>query len=638
MSMFRQLWLAIIASMLLALTGSLFVSLLSARSYLESQLSIKNADNAAALALSLSQSNPDEVMVDLVVASLFDRGHYELIRVTDPIGKVMVERSAPEGDLGAPGWFVQVLPIAAQAGQAQISNGWKQVGAVTLVSHSRFAYAALWKSANQTVVALALAGLMGGYLGTLVLRRLRRPLDAVIGQANAITQRRFVTIEEPAVPELKQLATAMNATVTRLKTMFDDEAGRLEAVRREANCDSLTGLANRSYFMARLRDATTADESTGGTVFIARLANLAVVNQALGRNATDELLRAFGNALTGVGKEYSEALAARLNGADFALLVPGIAVSEPAAERLLQSLTQAATAFLPDQTSTWLGCGHFPRGVETETILAQVDAALASAEIEGRNGLRMVDMHQGDDVPKSAEEWSKLIRRALDRNWVRLVSFPVVSLEGRLLHRECPLRLMFDEKGEWQPAGRFWPVAERLRLTPQLDLAAVSLGLDELEAKPSLTGLAINLSASSIQLPEFRGELQTLLRRRQGTRRLWLEVSEAGALAHFDAFRSLCLELRDVGCQLGLEHFGRQFSEIGRLHDLGLDFIKVDASFIRGLEGNAGNQNFLKGLAAIAHGIGLKVIAEGVASEAELELLASVGFDGATGPAVKELL
>lgn len=66
---------------------------------------------------------------------------------------------------------------------------------------------------------------------------------------------------------------------------------------------------------------------------------------------------------------------------------------------------------------------------------------------------------------------------------MRLVSFPVVSLDGRLIHRECPLRLMFEEKGEWQPAGRFLPVAERRKLTPQLDLAAVALGLDELEAK-----------------------------------------------------------------------------------------------------------------------------------------------------------
>lgn len=224
MSMFRQLWLAIIASTLMALAGSLLVSMLSARAYLESQLSIKNTDNASALALSLSQSNPDAVMVELVVASLFDGGHYELVRVTDPQGKSMAERVGNHADAGAPAWFTQMLPIRAQAGQAQISSGWKQFGTVTLISQSRFAYAALWKSAQEMVMALSLAGLAGGYMATLVLRRLRRPLNAVIDQAQAITERRFVTMEEPAVPELQKLSQAMNATVARLKTMFDDEA------------------------------------------------------------------------------------------------------------------------------------------------------------------------------------------------------------------------------------------------------------------------------------------------------------------------------------------------------------------------------------------------------------------------------
>ena len=94
MSMYRQLWFAIIISMLLALGGSLLASLLSARSYLEQQLSMKNADNASALALSLSQQNPDAVMVELAVAALFDSGHYESIRIRDPHGKVIVERAA----------------------------------------------------------------------------------------------------------------------------------------------------------------------------------------------------------------------------------------------------------------------------------------------------------------------------------------------------------------------------------------------------------------------------------------------------------------------------------------------------------------------------------------------------------------
>ncbi len=636
MSMYRQLWLAIIVSMLLALTGSLLASMLSARAYLESQLSIKNSDNAAALALSLSQGEPDAVSVELTVSALFDSGHYELIRVIDPKGEIIVERSAPRGEVDVPEWFINQLPILAAPGQAQISDGWKQFGTITLVSHSRFAYSALWNNVLQMMMALTVACVIGGYLGSLILRRLKKPLQTVIDQATAITERRFITIDEPKVPELKQLAAAMNATVGRLKSMFDEEATRLESVRQEANCDPLTGLANRSYFMARLRELALHEESRGGSVFIVRMAYLATANQILGREAADDLLRRFGKVLGDTAQGAPEALAARLNGADFALLIPDLLNPQSTAEALLEKLCQEAAGLLPDRTTTWMACGHFLHGIDPSAILAQVDAALAAVESDGRNGLRIVNMSDDNAAPRSASEWSGMIRRALDNRWVRLVSFPVNDLAGQLIHRECPLRLMFDENGEWQPAGRFLPVAERLRLTPQLDLAAVALGLEELQAKPEICGLAINLSAASIQLPEFRGQLHRLLNQHTATPRLWLEVSESGALTHFDAFRELCLLLKHTGCQMGIEHFGRRFSEVGRLHDLGLDYIKVDASFIRDIDGNPGNQAFLRGLSTIAHGISMKVIAEGVASEAEFTALASLGFDGATGPAIRE--
>lgn len=636
MSMYRQLWLAIIVSTLLSLCGGLLASLLSARGYLESQLSIKNTDNATALALSLSQGNPDPVMVDLVVASLFDRGHYELIRVTDPAGKVMAQRIAPPGDLDAPSWFAHALPIRAHAGEAQISSGWKQFGSVTLVSHSRFAYGALWKSAYEMVLALSVAGLVGGYLGSLVLRRLRGPLNTVIEQANAITQRRFVTVEEPTVPELKQLAVAMNTTVGRLKSMFEEEAGRLETVRREANFDALTGLANRNHFMARLRQSLDSEDAVGGSLLLIRLADLVGINRRLGRVSTDDFLRLVGSVVGACADQSNPGVAARLNGADFAVLLSDGVDGRAAADSLLQALIQAATPFVENDAIAWIGVGRFTHGSDMGSLLARVDAAVASVEAHGSNAVCEALQDDADEMPRTSEQWAVMIHRALEHSWVRLISFPVVDASGKLSHRECPLRLMFDEKGEWLPAGRFLPIAERLKLTPALDLAAVALGIKELHAQPHLTGLAINLSASSVGDPDFRQKLIELLEGQKSVAtRLWLEVAESGALKHLDDFRELCRSLKQLGCRVGLEHYGHQFSQIGALHDLGLDYLKVDSSFVRGVDSNAGNVAFLRGLCSIAHNIGLQVLAEGVATQAELNALISLGFDGATGPAIQ---
>lgn len=636
MSMYRQLWLAIMVSTLLALAGSMLASMLSARSYLESQLSIKNTDNATALALSLSQSNPDPVTVDLVVASLFDSGHYELIRIVDSAGKTMSERVADKTELDAPLWFVRILPIQSIAGQAQISNGWKQFGTVTLVSHSRFAYGALWKSAYEMAIALSLAGAVGGYLGSLVLGRIRRPLQKVIDQAVAITQRRFVTVELPKVPELRQLAVAMNTTVGRLNSMFEEEATRLELVRKEANFDPLTGLANRSHFMARLRQAIDAEDSAGGTLMLVRLADLAGTNRRLGREVTDDFLKRVGIVVQDISATTASGVAARLNGADFALLLPMEKAGHTLAAQLLQQLILVAAPFVDGGSTAWIGFGRFAVESDMGSVLSQVDMALASAEAGGVDAVCEAAQDATNEMPRTADQWSAMIHRALDYKWVRLISFPVVNAQGALSHRECPLRLMFDEKGEWLPAGRFLPVAERLKLTPALDLVAVGLGLQELKANPDLPGLAINLSASSLEDASFQPRLLELISaQKELAPKLWLEVAEGGAFKHLDAFKALSRALNRMGCRTGLEHFGHHFSQIGLLTDLGLDYLKVDASFIRGIEPGAGNATFLKGLCAIAHNIGLQVVAEGVATTEEMVALWDLGFDGVTGPAVR---
>jgi EAL domain-containing protein (putative c-di-GMP-specific phosphodiesterase class I) len=170
-------------------------------------------------------------------------------------------------------------------------------------------------------------------------------------------------------------------------------------------------------------------------------------------------------------------------------------------------------------------------------------------------------------------------------------------------------------------------------MTTELDLAATRLALERIAA--GAAAVAVNLSGQSIVDTSFRQRLQTLVAsRKELAPRLWLEISEVGAFQHFVEFQAFCNALRPLGCRLGIEHFGRQFSEIGRLHDIGLNYLKIDGSFIRAINSQAGNQAFLKGLCNIAHNIGLTVIAEGVQTAEELATLPGLGFDAATGPAV----
>ncbi|MDP3539336.1 MAG: EAL domain-containing protein [Azonexus sp.] len=634
MSLFRQLWLAVIASTVIAFAGSFVASMLTARNYLEAQLAIKNNDNASSLALSMSQLDKDPITIELQVAAVFDSGQYASVRLVNPEGKVMIEKTSPPMAGDVPAWFVRVFPIDSQPGQAQVSSGWNQFGTVELISHSQFAYRELWNGAIKLLLWFIVGGGIMGLLGMRLLRRIKRPLDAVVGQAQAISERRFISIPEPTTPELKSLASAMNAMVDRLKAMFSEEAARLEKMRREATLDSLTGLANRAFFLNQMDAALSDDDAAPtGSLLMLRLADLAGINRRAGRETADELLRRLGATLLELTHDKPGAAAARLNGADFALLLPGIQDPTQAAEKLLDTLRDLVSAGMIDSERIGhVASGIYLHGQGIGSLLSRIDAALAAAETQGGLAWCRAESNNEQRAITNAD-WKKLLDGAIETQRLRLIEFPVAGNSGQLLHLECPLRLQASEGGEWLAAGSFMPMASRLSMTTELDLAAARLALERIAA--GAAAVAVNLSGESILDASFRRRLQAqIAARKELAPRLWLEVSEVGAFQHFEEFQAFCNALRPLGCRLGIEHFGRQFSEIGRLNDIGLDYLKVDGSFIRAIDTQPGNQAFLKGLCSIAHNIGLTVIAEAVQTAEELATLPTLGFDGATGPAV----
>lgn len=636
MSMYRQMWLAIFISTLLALMGGLLASTLNARSYLSEQLNLKNNDNATALALALSQQNADAVMIELTVSALFDSGHYELIRVVDPLGKSIVERSAAGSGQTAPAWFANLLPLNVAPGQAQISSGWNQTGILTLVSTTRFAYQSLWNSVLQLSLALGLSGLVGGFLGAMTLRRLREPLQRVIHQASAISERRFVTIALPDVPELRQLALAMNSTVSRLKDMFAEEAQRLEVLRITANYDALTGLPNRTFFMIQLLDLLDTEEAAGGHLLLVRASGFSRLSQQLGAPRANEMLKAFAQVLH-EHKVQTQGVAAHIGDSDFVLLLPSRIKAQDAADDLLKALVQACSPWLDPATPVvHIGIASLSRGQDIASLLAQAATALAVAESQGINAIRTNDGAADADLPGSEAEIAQLIGRALDQGQMRLAAFPVVDVKGHLVHMECPLELVLGGTADWQPVNRFMQVAEHFQLTPAIDAATLTLALEKLHKDATLPGVAISLSAASLRDEGFRARLLDMLGKKPAlARRLWLEVPEADILKYTIILPAFVADVRKAGSRIGLTQFGRHFSHSDTLHDFGLDFLKVDSSFIRGLQYNLNNQAFLKDLAAAVHKMDMQVYGEGVIDRAELAALEAAGFDGAAGPAIK---
>ena len=336
MSLIRQIWLLLLATLLLAFAASVSVNVSSARDTLQTQLRLKNSDNATALALVLSQQKGQLDLMELALAAQFDTGFYRRIRFTGADGRPLMLREARALPLQAPAWFAALVPIESEPGVAQVSDGWRALGSLEVVSQSTYAVEELWRSSLASAGALAVVGLLAGLLASLAVGRIRRPLDDTVAQATSLERGEYLTVAEPHVPELKRLTRAMNSMVARLRIVFEGQASQVESLRLQASCDALTGLSNRMHFMAQLRAALQREDghAAGGLVLL-RVLNLAEVNRTLGRESTDALIAAIAQTLQTYTLRVDGSFVGRLNGSDFALGLPAGGVARETAQAVI---------------------------------------------------------------------------------------------------------------------------------------------------------------------------------------------------------------------------------------------------------------------------------------------------------------
>jgi len=637
MSLVKQLWLAIVLVMGIAFGGSMAVSVLSARTYMEQQLQIKNIDNATSLALSLTQLPKDPVTIELQIASQFDAGHYRYIRVTSPTGTVLAERVFTGAVTSAPAWFIHSLPMHVDAGQALIQDGWKQYGVLELASHEMYAYKGLWDGALELLGWFVLGAVLAGLAGSFLLQSITRPLLDVVRQAAAIVERRFLTIAEPRTPELRSLARAMNEMVDRLKAAFGEESTRLEALRQKANHDGVTGLANREYFLSHLQDVLGNDQAgASGSLVLVRLPNLDALNAMLGHLQTDVLLGDIGAALKANALDREGQRVGRIKGSEIGVISPDAATATGAGAQILEVLLRDVLprwqSRVPDLFH--IAAVRYRRGQTLGDLLSRADQAAALASGAGPNAMHATE-NETEKSAFPAQQWRSLIAQATADGQLQLEYFPVLWCKGGgLLHHEGVVRMQTQPDSPAMKAGDFMPMAAQLRMTAPVDLRVIRLAMDGLRA--GRKNIAVNLATQTVADFHFRNELIKLLKAApEVCPRLWFEVPEYGAFQKFDAFCDLSRALKELRCHIGLEFFGQHFSEGDKLVEMGLDYIKVDPSYTHALAENSGNQEFLQGLCKAVHSLGITVVALGIQDAQDMPLLAGLGFDAATGPGVR---
>jgi len=411
-------------------------------------------------------------------------------------------------------------------------------------------------------------------------------------------------------------------------------------IEQQASYDTLTGLANRSLLHDRLQQAILAAASYGtrlAVVFV-DLDRFKFINDSLGHHVGDELLRAMAERLKGSVRESDTV--ARLGGDEFVLLINGYGDPESVAvvlERMLLDISQPWTIAQGDfNTTCSIGVALYPDDGDTaETLLKHADSAMYRAKEKGRNNFQFFTAELNALITERLELENKL-RRALERQQFTLHYQPRVDLQTRrIVGAEALIRWQVSEL-EIVPPSRFIPVAEEIGLIAPIGKWVLRTACEQNKAWQD-AGFAPFVISVNVSARQFRQEnfvqivADVLAETGLEARYLEIELTESAVMHDAEQFIAMLGELNDLGVQISLDDFGTGYSSLSYLKRLPVDRLKVDRSFVQDIATDVDDATIVRTIIALGHNLGLKVVAEGVETEQQLEFLRSNHCDELQG-------
>ncbi len=408
---------------------------------------------------------------------------------------------------------------------------------------------------------------------------------------------------------------------------------QMTRIRHQAYHDELTGLPNRLYFR-QFAEQLLADAKRPVAVLIVDLDRFKEVNDTLGHPAGDSLLRAVGarlrHGLPGV-------LVARLGGDEFGLLaevddaVHAVELATRIGDALHGDFELRGT---PIGVEASVGIAVHPDdGEHVDALMQKADVAMYTAK-ERRAGAALFA-----DVPERADAQQVgllgELRRALEQHEIVLAYQAKAEVASRrVVGVEALVRWQHPERGLLQP-GDFLAYAERTGLNRSLTRYVLRVALQDLARwRASGIDLTVGVNITMFDLLDvgFGAQVEALLRESGvPAERLELEITESEIMSDVARVKSTLQHLRDVGVRLAIDDFGSGYSSLGYLKTLPVDTLKIDKSFVLGMEEDERDGAIVRTAVQLGHTLGLSVVAEGVESAESLTQLAAIGCDVAQG-------
>jgi diguanylate cyclase (GGDEF)-like protein len=413
-----------------------------------------------------------------------------------------------------------------------------------------------------------------------------------------------------------------------------------EAFEHQATHDALTGLPNRSLLSDRLEQTIlmARRHRNQAAVLFLDLDNFKVINDSLGHDIGDQLLKTIAGRLTDVVR--SSDTVSRQAGDEFVTILSDLTEPENAAKvagKIIERVSAPLVLGSHDVSITCsIGISIYPKdGDDVPALLRNADAALYRAKEHGKNGFQFFTAEMNTRLYERMEMEHQL-RLALEREEFILYYQPKVSLHtGRIVGMEALIRWHHPEKGIVAP-GRFIPLAEETGLIEPIGEWVLKAVCGQAKAwrKKGLPRfpVAVNISARQFRLNTLDKLVKSTVHDAGlEPTDIELEVTESLLMLNTGSVMSILRELKDFGIGLILDDFGTGYSSLSYLKRFPFDKLKLDISFVRNITREPDSAAIALAIIAMAHALNLKVIAEGVETEGQMRYMHRHGCDEMQG-------
>ncbi|BED89627.1 MULTISPECIES: EAL domain-containing protein [unclassified Pseudoalteromonas] len=436
----------------------------------------------------------------------------------------------------------------------------------------------------------------------------------------------------------KDLVPSFNRLSHFLKNKNDDIQNAALSIKQEAYKDVITELGNRNMFVEYYeKHIENSERSTFGSLALVRCSELQSINQSRGYQKGDDYVKGVADIIKHISGTYTGSQVFRLNSSDFAIVLPNTPLKE--AERFGENLQSRFTQYQQNQELSSVantGIVGYEKGKPLGELLSVVDNAMSMAQSKQVNAWhvqRETDLVNNVSAGFGNQNWRKVINEVIESKRVHLVMQNIMPL-GKSIKAYAEIQVRFKtEDNQVLPTASFLAMAEKLDMAIEIDRLIIDSSLEKIKSRNlSEKFFGLNVTASSAHNDQFVIWLERrLLKDTHIASKLVFEVSEFGLQQNIKASKRFIDMVHRVGARVTVERFGVGLTSFKFFRDLKPDFIKMDASYTRGLEDDKNNQYFMRLMVDLAHRIGVSVFAEGVESQEEKHIVETLCLDGVQG-------